>query len=122
MSRSRTFLIGILKAVHFVVLIFVVMGWIFPYSIVWLAHFIFVPLMILQWQFNQGSCLLTNIEYYLRGDHPDKQRQQGQFIKSLISRCFDPLPPDALIKYWIYLIVGICWGLSGMRLLMVENG
>ncbi|EAW35338.1 hypothetical protein L8106_20680 [Lyngbya sp. PCC 8106] len=74
--------------------------------------------MILQWQFNQGTCLLTNIENKLRGETSEKQQQQGQFIKSLWRKCFNSLPSDQTLKKWVYGIIIISWLLSAIDLFL----
>jgi hypothetical protein len=99
-----------------VILFFVLFGWIIPSQSWRIIHLIFVPVMIIQWQFNQGSCLLTNIENKLRGETSEKQQQQGQFIKSLWIKCFNSLPSDQTLKKWVYGIILTSWFLSATAL------
>ena len=105
-------LIFLTKCLHFLILFFVLLGWIIPSQLWRIIHLIFVPAMILQWQFNQGTCLLTNIENKLRGEPSEKQQQQGQFIKSLWVKFFNSLPSDQTLKKWVYGIITISWLLS----------
>ncbi|MGQ4649400.1 DUF2784 family protein [Lyngbya aestuarii] len=121
MKQLTDLMITVLKAVHLAVLLFVIFGWILPIKLLLLLHIVFVPLMILQWQFNQGTCFLTNIENQLRGEGKEKQQQQGQFIKSLLGKCFNPLPSDSTIKLLIYGIIGLSWGISLIRVFLFSG-
>ncbi|MGB3533189.1 MAG: DUF2784 family protein [Microcoleaceae cyanobacterium] len=111
----KIILINILKSLHLSFLIFVILGQFSPYLLLCKLHLIVIPLMILQWQLNQGTCILTNIENALQQNSSEKQQQQGQFIKSLLSRCFNPLPSDKMIKISIYSIIMIAWSISAIR-------
>ena len=113
---KRHMLIILMKCLHVSILFFVLLGWIIPGQFWRIVHLIFIPAMILQWQFNQGTCLLTNIENKLRGETPEKQRQQGQLIKSLLGKCFDPLPSDRTLKKLVYGIIIASWLLSATGL------
>ena len=112
----KNILISLTKCLHFSILFFVVFGWMIPGQFWKIIHLIFVPAMVVQWQFNRGTCLLTNIENVLRGETAEKQRQQGQFIKSLLGKCFDPLPSDRTLKIAVYGIVIAAWLLSAAGL------
>ncbi|MEB3283607.1 MAG: DUF2784 family protein [Lyngbya sp.] len=112
----KFFLIFLTKCLHFLILFFVVFGWIIPSQFWRVIHLLFVPAMILQWQFNQGTCLLTNLENKLRGETSEKQQQQGQFIKSLLERCFNPLPSDETLKKGVYGIIITSWLASAIGL------
>ncbi|MGB3188555.1 MAG: DUF2784 family protein [Limnoraphis sp.] len=114
----KIILIFLTKCLHFLILFFVLFGWIIPGQLWRVIHLIFVPAMILQWQFNQGTCLLTNIENKLRGETSEKQQQQGQFIKSLWRKCFNSLPSDQTLKKWVYGIIIISWLLSAIDLFL----
>lgn len=108
--------IALLKFLHLSVLLFILCGWLFPSPLFWQIHLAIVPLTVLQWQFNQGTCILTNWENALRGEVKDRQEQQGQFIKGLLSRCYNPLPSDRAIQLAIYATMGIAWTISVLRL------
>ncbi|NJK36748.1 MAG: DUF2784 domain-containing protein [Oscillatoriales cyanobacterium RM2_1_1] len=115
-AKGRILLIYCLKFTHLAVLLFICLGWVFPGRIIHQIHLVFVPLTILQWQLNQGTCLLTNWENQLAQTPPDKSQQQGQFTKKILGTCFDPLPSDQTLKRMIYGIILTAWILSGIRL------
>lgn len=116
MKRLVRLAIAALKFLHLSVLLFIILGWLLPQPLWLQIHLAIVPLTILQWQFNQGTCILTNLENALRGEVKNRQEQQGQFIKGLLGRCYNPLPSDRAIKRTIYLIMGLAWTISALRL------
>lgn len=108
--------IRLLKALHLVSLLFLLFGFLSPLrSILWL-HLLFVPGVVLQWRLNRGTCLLTNLENRLSGTGIQKSRQQGQFIKGILRLCFDPLPPDPVIKFWLYALIWSSWSATLLRI------
>ncbi|MDY6938116.1 MAG: DUF2784 family protein [Cyanobacteriota bacterium] len=105
-----------LRSFHLVTVVFTLLGWAVPIPLVWKIHLVFVPATIGQWWLNEGTCILTNLENWLRGEVPDKSQQQGQFIKSLLGLCCQPLPSDETIKIGIYALMGTAWLLSALQL------
>ena len=118
MALLNQFALISLKAFHLLTLIFTVFGWLVPIPLAWKIHLVLVPLTIGQWWLNEGTCILTNLENWLRGEVPDKSEQQGQFIKSLLGLCCQPLPSDRTIKIGIYGVMGTAWMLSALQLLL----
>ena len=116
MKAMINLLIGIIKISHLAILFFVVLGWLISNPTLLIIHLIFLPIMIVQWQFNQGTCILTNLENYIKGETPEKTEQQGQFIKNILGKCFNPLPTDATLKKIVYGIIVLSWLLSASHL------
>jgi|GEM_PF-1244624 len=108
-----------IRVIHLGILLFIVCAWAFPFKLIWQIHLIAVPVTILQWQLNGGTCVLTNLENCLRGEEQDREKQQGQFIKSLLGRFCNPLPADRTIQCWIYGIMAAVWATSAVRLYLV---
>jgi hypothetical protein len=70
--------------------------------------------MNLQWKLNHGRCLLTNLENWIRGEEP--HGEESQFVKSILRRCLTTMPSDLKIRWGIYLVMWMVWGLSLARL------
>ncbi|MEL7034897.1 MAG: DUF2784 family protein [Cyanobacteria bacterium J06592_8] len=117
----KNILIAFTKLIHILILFFVIFGWLIPSQLWRIIHLIFIPAMILQWQFNQGTCILTNLENKLRGETAQKQQQQGQFIKGLLGKCCQPLPSDRTLKNVIYGMITTSWLLSWVGLLVFSS-
>ena len=111
----KRWLIHFLKILHLSVVIFVVFGWASPVHSILIIHLWVVPLMVVQWLFNDGTCILTNVENAISGQKKARSEQQGQFIKKLLSVCFTTLPDDAVIKKGLYTLLVVSWSLSAMR-------
>jgi len=116
----KRFVIVLIKSLHLAILLFVILGWAMPSDLLLKLHIAFVPMMVLQWQFNRGTCFLTNVENWISGERRERGEQQGQFIKGVIIRFIDPLPSDRVIKIALYLILGVAMAISVMRLLAGE--
>ena len=100
---------------HLVVVVFVVFGWVLPFKSSLIVHLWVVPLMIVQWLLNDGTCVLTNIENIITGEQKARSEQQGQFIKRLLSFCYDPIPEHKSIKIGLYILLAFSWSLSFWR-------
>jgi hypothetical protein len=104
-----------LKALHLAILLFSLSGWLLPANLLWI-YVLWIPAMVVQWQLNQGTCLLTNLENFLvPAARKEKPQQQGQLIKSLFLLCCDCVPGDRALKYLVYVTLGACWSIGCLR-------
>jgi hypothetical protein len=111
---TKKILVSSLRGIHNAVLIFVIFGWALPFDSIRLFHLIFLPLMILQWWINQGTCYLTNIENWILGKKIAKSDQDSQFIRSLISKITHKQPTRKQMGLIIYGVVVLSWSLSAL--------
>ena len=114
----RAYSIVVLRLLHLFVMLFMVLGWMLPGADFLKIHVATVPLVILQWRFNGGTCLLTNIENIIADKRREKSEQQGEFIKAVLSQCMKDLPSDSQLKIGIYTVLFVSAGASALRLLM----
>lgn len=120
MSRFRRITLKLVSILHLLVIVFVLFGWLIGISEVLIIHIVFIPLMIIQWRFNNDTCVLTNVENSLREGQVEKEQQQGKFIKSLLAKVFDPLPADEVIKTWLYRVLWTSMMISLARVLCIK--
>ena len=106
----------IVSLIHLASVGFVLFGWAAPLETVLYVHLAFIPLLIVQWKFNDETCLLTNLENYLLDTKKSKSEQDGEFTKKLLSLCMDPLPPDKAIDRGLYTVIWSSWLVSLIRL------
>jgi len=111
----KNILLFIIRTAHFLALLFIVFGWLSWSKTFLLMHIIFVPIVIVQWVLNDGTCFLTNLENFILAKEINPKEEQGQFIKLLLSRCFNPLPSDQKIKFTIYAVMWTSCGISLSR-------
>jgi|APSaa5957512535_1039671.scaffolds.fasta_scaffold561640_1 hypothetical protein len=109
---------AVIGYLHLAIVFFLLLGWLATNDLVLLIHFASVPLIMLQWKFNDGTCLLTNLEEWLSPTPKKKDQQQGQLIKSILLKCMDELPTDSTIKKGLYSILWISFSISGFKLFL----
>jgi hypothetical protein len=71
---------------HFVVMIYIVAGWALPWAPSLYFYLGFVPLVALHWQINKNSCVLNNIESFIRYGtwRAAQNAEEGAWLLTLI--------------------------------------
>lgn len=71
---------------HFAVMIFIVTGWLIPARPLLYFYLGFLPLVALHWQVNRNSCVLNNIESWLRFGtwRSEQNAEEGAWLMTLI--------------------------------------
>ncbi len=104
---------------HFAVMIYIVTGWAVPLHGALLFYLVFVPAVAIQWQFNKDSCVLNNIESWLRTRSwrdPDN-REEGAWLLTLAQTTLG-LPVTPLqINIFTYCVLAALWGAGLSHLL-----
>ncbi|NEO58754.1 MAG: DUF2784 family protein [Okeania sp. SIO3B5] len=122
LSLDKRLIVFLLKILHTSVLIFTLTGWLLPNKLL-LIYLVWIPLMVIQWQLNQGTCILTNLENYLVGEtNKQKSEQQGQFVKSLFLNLCGFVPADNFLKYLIDCTIFSCWCVGSYRFYLYYYG
>ncbi|NES76889.1 MULTISPECIES: hypothetical protein [unclassified Okeania] len=122
LSLDKKLIVFLLKILHTSVLIFTLTGWLLPNKLL-LIYLVWIPLMVIQWQLNQETCILTNQENYLLGEtNKQKSEQQGQFVKSLFLNLCGFVPADNFLKYLIYFTIFSCWSIGGYKFYLYYYG
>lgn len=96
---------------HFAVMIAIVGGWAVPLHVFLLVYLFFVPAMALQWQFNRNSCVLNNIESFLRYGtwRAEQNAEEGAWLLNLIKSV-----TGIALKVWqvdllTYAVLALLW-------------
>jgi hypothetical protein len=84
-AAKRDLFAWVCMAVHLGVMVFVVLGWLIPWTPALIFYAVLLPAMAAQWQFNKGSCVLNNFESWVRtGKWRSPQNlEEGQWLKTL---------------------------------------
>lgn len=71
---------------HFAVMIFIVAGWAIPLRPALFFYLVFLPLVALHWQINRNSCVLNNIESYIRYGtwRAEQNAEEGAWLLTLV--------------------------------------
>ena len=101
---------------HFAVMIYIVSGWIVPERIALIFYLCFLPAVAIQWQFNKNSCVLNNIESFIRtgGWRDPHNKGEGAWLLTLATNLFGyPFKPWQ-IDAFTYFVLVVLWtaGLS----------
>ncbi|BCW87978.1 hypothetical protein sos41_11150 [Alphaproteobacteria bacterium SO-S41] len=81
--------ITVLRAVHYGVLFFGLVGWLIPNQTVLVIYLAALIALVLQWRINADTCILDNIESWLRHGRfraPETNPNEGAFLANFIHR------------------------------------
>jgi hypothetical protein len=107
---------------HFAVMIFIVTGWIDPWRPGLYIYLAFLPLVVLQWQVNRDSCLLNNVEGWLRNRrwrNPENKEEGAWFLNMVRDTTGITLTPAQAnaVNYGVVILLWLIalWHLTGWR-------
>ena len=119
---KKKILLKLVYYVHLVVLLYNLLGWIIPGPIALICFLSSQVITILQWKFNQGTCILTNIENYINGvPWPERGAQEGDFISGLIKKILKIEPTPIQLEWVIYGIMVSLFTLDIVIFLLWES-
>jgi len=104
-----------LLGMHLLVGCYVMIGWIVSSAPALAFYLLLLPLIAMQWRFNHGSCILNNLETWLRYGcwrHP-RNRHEGAFLLMLCDWWFQVRPDPARLDQISYGAVAVLW-LAGL--------
>lgn len=70
---------------HLAVMVYIVLGWLLPLRPALIFYLCFLPAVAVQWQFNKNSCVLNNLESFIRtGSWRDPHnKEEGAWLLTL---------------------------------------
>lgn len=107
-------LIAVLTALHYAVLAWGLLGWLVPDE-AWLwAYLIGAPLIAVQWLLNRNTCVLNNIEGWLRTGRwrNPEHAQEGGFIAHIVERALGIRLSPSAVNFLSYGLLGLFWMLA----------
>jgi hypothetical protein len=104
---------------HFAVMVFIVGGWAVPLRAVLYFYLGFLPLVAIQWQFNRNSCVLNNIESFLRHGswRSEHNAEEGAWLMTLIRNLTGIALRPWQVDLLTYGVMAALWGLGLWHLL-----
>jgi hypothetical protein len=99
---------------HMAVGAFVLAGWLISSTEGLLFYLLLLPAMATQWAVNQGSCVINNIETWLRtGRWRDQENgEDGRYLAMLFDWLFAVRPAPAALDRLSYSVVLFLWVLG----------
>src|SRR5262249_29828394 len=103
---------------HLALVIFALLGWLMPWRSALIFYLCYIPVMFVTWQFNEGSCVLNNIETLIRTGkwRNPSNREEGAFIKTLVEDVTGFQPTKRQMNAVIYCLIGVFWLLGAGHL------
>ncbi len=104
---------------HFAVMIYIVTGWLAPWHPLLVFYLFFLPAVFVQWRVNQDSCILNNIEGWLRsGNWRNKQvnPEEGAWLLTLVTNLTGRKVTSFQINTLINSVLVLAWCLALARL------
>jgi len=93
---------------------FVLAGWLIASYETLLIYLVLLPTMAAQWVVNQRSCIINNLESWIRtGQWRDPRNpEEGGFVLMLCEALFDARPSPTRIDHCSYCVVAFLWFLG----------
>lgn len=108
-----------LRALHYGVLAYGLIGWAIPIAEALIFYLIFLPLLVVQWWFNRDSCILDNVETWLTTGiwrAPQHNPGEGNFVRNLIERVFRVRLSDAANNGLVYGLMALFFAFAAAHL------
>jgi hypothetical protein len=101
-------------AFHMVLGAFVLAGWLISSTEALLFYLVLLPAMATQWAVNRGSCMINNIETWLRtGRWRDPENgEDGRFLLMMCDWLFALRPDTAALDRLSYSVILVLWVLG----------
>ena len=105
---------------HLAVMIFILTGWLIPWRTGLLVYLAFLPAVAVQWQFNKNSCVLNNIESFIRtgGWRDPNNSEEGAWLQTLCHRLTGILFKPWQMNVLTYSVLILLWALGLGHLLI----
>jgi len=99
---------------HLAVGAFVLIGWVISSYEMLMFYLVLLPAMATQWAINRGSCIINNLESWLRsGQWRDPANpEEGGFLLMLCEWMFAIRPSPVLLDRFSYAVVVFLWLLA----------
>jgi hypothetical protein len=96
---------------HFAVMGFIVLGWLIPSRPLLFFYLGFLPLVFLQWRVNRDTCILNNIEGWLRTRRwrNPENREEGAWLLTIVSDITGWKITPIQMNIFTNSVLGVLW-------------
>jgi hypothetical protein len=117
-GARRDFLGSLCFTLHFAIMIFIVAGWLMPSRTGLIAYLMFLPGVMVQWRFNKNSCVLNNVESFLRSGswRSPANAEEGAWLGTLARSTLGIEPTPLQIDIFTYAVMALFWSLGAWHL------
>ncbi len=101
-----------LSILHWVLVVYALVGWAAPTKTWLLAYLIYVPAMVVHWSLNGNVCIVNSIETWLatgKWRAPDQNPEEGAFIITNMQKWFGWAPQKQTFDIGTRVVLAILW-------------
>jgi len=102
---------------HLFIAAYIVFGWIISPTPALVVYLVLLPAVVAQWYVNRGSCVINNIESWVRSGRwrDAKNPEEGGFLLMLCHWLFRVRPHPVVLDRLCYVTVLVLWLLAASR-------
>jgi len=96
---------------HLAVCLYILTGWAVSSAPALMFYLVFLPVVAMQWMVNHSSCVINNLETFLRTGHwrDASNLEEGRFVSMLLSWLFGMRPGQAQLDFLCYGMLFALW-------------
>ncbi len=102
---------------HLAIGVYILLGWLVSPAPALMLYLLLLPIIATQWYVNRGSCVVNNIESWLRSGRwrDPNNPEEGGFLLMLCQWFFRVPPRPAVLDRFCYATVLVLWLLAVSR-------
>jgi hypothetical protein len=119
LAQKRDLLGHLCFTFHFAVMIYIVAGWLVPWRPALVFYLLFIPAIYMQWLVNKDTCILNNVEGFMRtGRWRNKEinPEEGAWLLTLANNVTGLEITTFQIAVLTYSVLALVWLLALARL------
>ena len=119
LAQKRDLLGHLCFTFHFAVMIYIVAGWLVPWRPALAFYLLFIPAIYMQWLVNRDTCILNNVEGFMRtGRWRNKENnpEEGAWLLTLATNVTGLEITTFQINVLTYSVLALVWLLALARL------
>jgi hypothetical protein len=99
---------------HLAVCLYILSGWAVSSAPALMFYLVFLPVVAMQWMVNHSSCVINNLETFMRTGHwrDASNPEEGRFVSMILSWLFVAGPSRAQLDFLCYGTLFVLWLLA----------
>jgi hypothetical protein len=108
---------------HLAVGLYILTGWAIPSTTALSIYLLLLPAVVTQWIVNRGSCVINNLETWLRTGQwrSPENPEEGRFVQMLIHWTFGVRPSGTSTDALSYGVMACLWALGFAHFLFLTR-
>tara|TARA_B100001750_G_scaffold51813_1_gene39411 strand:+ start:558 stop:911 length:354 start_codon:yes stop_codon:yes gene_type:complete len=108
----------LVRLTHFLVFIFLIIGWALPWWQAWIVHLPLTIITRIHWRMNHRRCIFTTWEVQLKGEEFVEDHEEGWFVKEVFETVTNWRPSTTFVRRLMMAWMYSAALLSGIRLFL----